>query len=727
MLTPMVTAAVIEYEVEEEVLPVGAGGHPGDALAPVLRSWNQRPRTAPSLVSRPRLVQTLSDVAGPPVAVLVAPAGYGKTTLLAEWSDRDERPFAWVALDERDNDPRRLLASVRRAIAAATGQDSAHAPFVLVLDDVQALHHRLALAALAAIVSDLPPHAMLALASRTQPHLPIARMRAQRCVSELGPRELAMTKAEAAALMKAEGHDIGRDGVALLAARTEGWPAALSLASVFLADRGPAALERFGGADRLVAQYVRDEVLADLPPAQLEFMLRTSIVDTLTAPLCDTLTGGEDSASTLAALAHGGLLVPLDRSDERFRHLRLLSESLRAELCSTSPRRETELHRLACTWHRGAGDLDRAIDHALRAGDVAAAGNLVWENLAPLVAAGRTSTAERWLSRFMQSEIAEHPKLALTAAGCAMLRGQGQMAAHWTAAAAVANGHDPVFRMGVELLRSALAGSGAAPVRDAERSGGAVQALCQLITGSGRHLGGDPQGAAKALEAGARCAAVSAPTIQALCLAELAVLAIDEDDWELAASRVTRARAQVDRHGLADHAAMALVFAVSALVRAHRGRVDAAQSDLNDAARLQSLFMDFPPAAEAEVALLLARTALRLGDVKLGREQLTRANRLLRRVPDAVALERLAGAASAQLDAFLTAGDSAVHAPMTAAELRILQYLPTHLSFREIGELTYVSANTVKTQANAVYRKFGVSSRSEAVTHARDCGLLDGA
>ena len=388
-----------------------------------------------------------------------------------------------------------------------------------------------------------------------------------------------------------------------------------------------------------MAQYVRDEVLAGLPPEQLDFMLETCVADTLTAPLCGALAGREGAAATLAALAGRGLLVPLDRSDERYRHHRLLSESLRAELHATWPEREAALHRVASEWHRRAGDVDRAIEHALRAGQIAAAGDLVWENVAPLVAAGRTSTAERWLGRFLPGEIAEHATLALTAAGCALLRGQGQMAAHWTAAAAGASGHDAGIRTGVAVLRCALAGALPGPALDAaaERSfGPAGRALCALIDGMARQREGDRDGAAAALEAGARGAAVSAPAIHALCLAELAVLALDADDWELAAALVTRARAQVDRHGLADHAALALVFAVSALVRAQRGRVDAAQSDLRDAVRLQSQVVDLAPAAEAEVRLMLARAALRLGDVGLGREQLAGARRLLRRVPDAV-------------------------------------------------------------------------------------------
>ena len=730
----MVTAAAIGSWPAETDVDARAREDLGDAPAPVMRGWGMQQRVVPALVPRQRLVRDLSDIGGPPVALLAAPAGFGKTTLLLQWSERDPRPFAWLTLDERDNDPRRMLSSVRRAVTAATGGLHEEWPFVLVLDDVHALHDRRAIAALGMIATDLPPHAKLAIASRTEPELPIARMLAQRDVTMLGPRDLAMTSVEAAALLKAAGQEVGREQLDALLARTEGWPAALSLASLFLADRGAGSLTRFGGADRLVRQYVRDEVLSCLPLERREFMLRTSIAGTMTAPLCDALVGRPGSAATLAALARAGLAVPLDCAEERYRYHRLLSESLRAELRHAAPELEPALHRRASAWHRGACDIDRAIDHALSAGAIGAAADLVWSSLAPVVAEGRTSTVEGWLSRFTESEIADHATLALTAAGCALLRGQGHLAEHWTTVADATRCQTPAVRSGVAVLRAAIRNAEPSRPDESRIVGGGWQfedaaagcALHALIDGMGRRLVGDRDGAATALEAGARRAAIAAPAIQALCLAELGVLALEEDDWERAAELVTRARAQVDRHGLKDHAAMALVFAVSALVRAYRGRVDSAQADLREAARLQALFTDFPPYADAEVALLVARAALRLSDVSAAREQLAAAKRLLRGMPNAIALHVRAEYVAAQLDAFTTR-DSAPPSSMTGAELRILQYLPTHLSFREIGELSFVSSNTVKTQAIAVYRKLGVSCRSEAVARARGCGLLDGA
>jgi LuxR family transcriptional regulator, maltose regulon positive regulatory protein len=186
---------------------------------------------------------------------------------------------------------------------------------------------------------------------------------------------------------------------------------------------------------------------------------------------------------------------------------------------------------------------------------------------------------------------------------------------------------------------------------------------------------------------------------------------------------ISRARSQVDRHGLAASATVALVFAASAVVRAHRGRVDAAQSDLQAALRLQTTLIDFAPWYDVELRILVARAAVRLSDVNSARTALADASRLMRLVPEAVALHAWLKDAQERHDAFV--GPASAHSVLTTAELRILGYLPTHLSFREIADRACVSANTVKSQANAVYRKLNVSCRSDAVFRAREIGLLD--
>jgi LuxR family transcriptional regulator, maltose regulon positive regulatory protein len=309
------------------------------------------------------------------------------------------------------------------------------------------------------------------------------------------------------------------------------------------------------------------------------------------------------------------------------------------------------------------------------------------------------------------------------------------MVRHWAASAADAPrpaGSSDAVDIGGALLSAASGADGLVRMRDDARaarawlpaSNAACAAFAGYLEGVASQLLGDGEAATRRLEEAAREAAVRAPHLHALCLSALATVALERDDWDEVAQLSGRARAQADRHRLRDAPACALVFAVSAVARAHRGRIEEAREDLELATRLHASLADFAPWYGVQVHILLARAALRLSDVCLARKHLKDATRVLRRMPDAIALARWRDATEAQLETF-TPPDGAQLEPMTAAELRVLRFLPTHLSFREIGERTQVSANTVKTQANAVYRKFGVACRSDAVTRARICGLLD--
>jgi LuxR family maltose regulon positive regulatory protein len=250
------------------------------------------------------------------------------------------------------------------------------------------------------------------------------------------------------------------------------------------------------------------------------------------------------------------------------------------------------------------------------------------------------------------------------------------------------------------------------------------RALCAFVCGVAAHLLGFRDEAEHELRDGTRRAAVTSPSLHALCLAQLAVLAFERDEVDEAAVRAARARAQVDRYGLGDDPVMALVFATSALLRAHRANAAHARGDIDAARRLAAALTDFAPWYEVETHILLARAELRLSDAGEARSRVADARRLVRLVPEAGVLAGWLGEIEGRLAAFGGSARTPEHA-LTTAELRVLAFLPTHLSFREIAERTYLSANTVKSQANAVYRKLGVSSRSEAVACARRLGLVD--
>jgi LuxR family maltose regulon positive regulatory protein len=692
------------------------------SIVPPPVSDARAPRAAADTIARPRLVHELVEHGEATVAVLVAPAGFGKTVLLREWAAADPRPFAWLALDGRDEDPLRLLTRVSRAVDAARDRAGAGGRFVLVLDDVHVLRRSQARELLSAIATDLPPEAMLAVAARSEPPLPIARLRAERAIVELRPDALALRPPEVAAVLRVAGEGAGHERVAALARLTEGWAAGLSLVRLAVPD-APA-----GDAPE-IAGYVRDEVLAGLTGAHAAFLRRTSVLDVLTGPSCDALLERTGSAAVLATLAQEhALLVPLDRHGERYRHHRLLREALRALLRRGEPELERRLHVRAARWHRHGGDRDAALDHALRAGDLRQAAWIVWRGAPADLAHGRADAVERRLARFSGRQVAAWAPLALTAATSSLAAGRGDVAEHWIAAAASAGG-DAQSPAGaaVAALRGALAHHGLADARaDAERAAslrpddGPCRALCCLTAGVAAHLTGNRERAAAELAEGVRRAAVTAPVLHALCLTQLALLAQDRGDLEEAAGLLARARAQVDRFGLAAVAPSALVFAASAFVRAHRGRVEEARADLREAARLADQLVDYAPWFEVELRLLMGRAALRLCDAGDAERRLDEAARALRQLPEAVVAQEWIADARERLAAF-AAGQGA----LTTAELRILGFLPTHLSFREIAERTFVSGNTVKTQANAVYRKLDVSCRSDAVARARALGLLD--
>jgi LuxR family transcriptional regulator, maltose regulon positive regulatory protein len=698
----------------------------------VLAPSGARTAFGPGLVARERLVRRLMEARDVPLALLAAPAGYGKTTTLLEWAQHDERPFAWIALDWAADNPEQLLAAVESASGPLTKRGS---PFVLVLDGLQFLRSAAAIDALKAIVARPPAGAQVVLASRSEPPFPLGRKRAHREVLELTSRDFVMTRREATALLELARVELGATEVDALVQRTEGWPAGLYLAAVSLREQPDAAAAAvgFGGDDRIVSDYIADSLLSDLSATQVTFLRRTSVLDRLSGSLCDAVLGESGSAAMLRDLARANvLLVPVDRTDHWYRYHGLLAQMLRAELRRDDPDLEPELHRRASRWHADHEDIDAAIRHATAASDVRVAGDLLWTNIfrcAPHV--------HRWLGRFTDEQAAGHPPLALVAATVHLASGDRDLAEHWTAAAARALRGAPVtpltasLEAGVAAMRAAIARDGIVRMRDdAARAyglsgdGSPWRSAERLLEGTACHILGAREQALALLEEGLRRSVVAAPTVNALCLAQLALLAVERDDWTLGAELATRARLQVERFHLGEHPTMSLVLAVAAMTQAQLGDIEAAKSDSRDAIRLLATMNDFAPWYVAEARIVLSRAALRLSDVVTARALLDDAARALRSAPDAPVLRAWLDDAWAQVEAY-SASAAVAPASLTTAELRVLRLLPTHLSFREMGSRLYVSPNTVKTQAQAVYRKLDASSRSEAVVRARDLGLLE--
>lgn len=696
--------------------------------------------------------------------MLSAPAGYSKTTTLEEWSAVDDRPFAWVGASGRYDDPAVLLFAIVDAldeieavdpevlaplatpnpeIGAAVLPRLARSirrrkrPFVLVIDDLHVLASPETLAVVTSIIDSVPTGSQVAAASRAEPKLPIGRMRAKRQLVELGAAELAMTREESGELLASLGVALNDPQLELIYERTEGWPVALYLAGFALSEQSDvaAAVRSFAGDDRIVVDYLRDEFLSLNDPGTVDFLVRTSILDKLSGRVCDALLEGGGSAEILEELARSNsLVIALDRHGDEYRYHHLFAEMLQSELRRQEPDAEAELHSRASHWYADNSDLDRAIEHAIAADEVEWAGELIWQAFPEVSGRGRIATLEAWLDRLGEERVASSPRLALTSAHLHLNLGEGARAAHWTRVAATGAASSPAgldpIEAAVHLLNAILGANGVVQIgKDASRASELHrpdvpwQAPCFLFRGVASHLAGHPERARPLLREAAQRGAVVSPIVQTLALSQLALLTIEDGDPETAQRLVTQAEDQVSRCGLTGYGSMALVHAVSALSSAQSGRMERAEREAREAERLLGR-VDMPPWYEAEARIALAGACVRLDSPHRGRSHLDEARGFLEMTPDAPILAAWLRETDAALRTASASGAGRDWL-LTTAELRTLQYLPSHLSFREIGERIHVSPNTVKTQARAVYRKLDVSSRAEAVERAREAGLLD--
>jgi LuxR family maltose regulon positive regulatory protein len=715
-------------------------------------------------VARTPLVDRLLANAAPVVCV-VAPAGYGKTTLLAQWAQHKGPRVGWVSVDQRDNDPAVLLTylavaldriepidpSVFRAlagpgasiVAAAARLAAAVAampePVALVLDHVELLGNQQSLDAVAELAAQLPAGSQLLLASRARPPLPVALLRAQGRVVEIGTDELAMDHQEGELLLKDAEVDVSSVDVVELVGRTEGWPVGLYLAALALKAGGPQATTGpgFSGDDRFMADYLWSELLGHLPPERVAFLTRTAVLERMCGPLCDAVLDTTGSSDVLAWLEESNLLlVPLDRHRGWYRYHHLFQELLTAELSRREPELVPQLHTRAAGWCE-ANDLpELAIDHAQAAGDTDRVARLVWRLALPAYGAGRVDTARRWFGWFEdQGLVGRYPPVAVLGAWLQALVGEPVAAERWADAAergpvagTLTDGSTTqsylallralLCRDGVDRMRAdtqaALAELG--PTSQWRPTAQLLEGICYLLAGENDRA--DPI-LAHAVEVATEAGALPAA---AIALAERSLVAMDHQDWTQAATLADQAHGVVRDGRLDNYVASGLVHAVVARTALHRGEVPRAQAQLGRAARLRPLLTYALPYFAVQTLLELGRAYLALDDGAGARVVLRQARDVLRRRPDLGILPSQAEELGGKLDT--VRGGTVGVSSLTTAELRLLPLLSTYLSFREIGERLYVSHHTVKTQAISIYRKLGVSSRGEAIQRARDLGLL---
>jgi LuxR family maltose regulon positive regulatory protein len=426
---------------------------------PLLETKLYIPKLRRGLVARPRLSERLSRGVESKLALISAPAGFGKTTLLAEWlaaAPAGEQSAAWLSLDQGDNQPASFwayLITALQTVAPGVGASALsllQAPqpppietilatllnelsavpndIVLVLDDYHEVDTHDIQGGMAFLLEHLPPRIHLVITTRADPALPLARLRARGELAEIRAADLRFTPDEAAAyLNEVMGLDLAARDVAALEERTEGWIAALQLAALSMQGRDDVAgfIAGFAGDDRYIVDYLVEEVLHRQPEHVRTFLLQTSILGRLSGPLCDAVTGQNGGKAMLEALDRGNLfLIPLDDRRRWYRYHQLFADVLRAHLLDEQPDRVPELHRRAGEWYERNGERSEAIRHALVAGDFPRAADLI-ERAIPAMRSSRQEAAVlAWLRALPDEVIAFRPVLSVHYAGTLLLHGQ---------------------------------------------------------------------------------------------------------------------------------------------------------------------------------------------------------------------------------------------------------------------------------------------------------------
>jgi LuxR family maltose regulon positive regulatory protein len=680
-------------------------------------------RPGEGIVWRTALVNRLRAARSTALATVLAPTGYGKTTVLRQWAARDERAFVWLRPDPRFDDPAVLLAEVD---AALDGRNRTE-PVVVVLDDAHLLSER-GRAAVSELVRLAGGGAMVVLAGRAEPRLPnlsVPRMRSRGDLLELGPRELALTRREILTVMRAAGRTLTEAQTSALVEETEGWPEAVQLAA---RGRGYRSLE--------------NRCLAELTPAQRLFLRRTVLLERVAPALCDAVLGAPPGQRELEPIDElGAFLVPLDRGRGWFRYHRLLRGRLLRDLKATEPDLVPLLHERAVDWYLQNGDTERAMEHARAAGDIGRFMEIFAGTALPAHERGGGAAVEGWLRQVDAVEGLERfPGAAALAARLHAHHGRAPEATRCLDAAerpfarAKQKGRPSVeestLRARISLVHVATeAKRPSAMLAEAES---ALEKLPEsdpwrpyglLLQGVANALLGHRARAdailVRATEAADR---LRATETWMLALAERALLAEERGVHADAEALLdTAGSADEDLGAFPSHA---LMLAASTRILLRQARWDEARRTLQSAQRLLPGLTDALPWLAVQTRLELAAAHVMLRDAAAARLLLGAVDELLAARPRMGRLNGQRSQLAAEVAA-MPADETGPRVRLTGAELRLLPLLATHLSFREIGAHFYLSRHTVKTQAISAYRKLGASSRSEAVQLAEKLGLIE--
>jgi LuxR family maltose regulon positive regulatory protein len=717
------------------------------------------------IVPRRRLTEAVAtcDV---PVVLIVAPPGFGKTMLLAQWEELDHRPFAWISLDRQDNDPlllwNYLVAAIRRiepafgsavepALRSAGGMmldaiipqilnelESTDREIVLVLDDYHWVTSPACNESIALLLERAPANVQLVVSSRLDAPLPVARLRASGGLFELRAADLGFTEDETAELFGAFGLDLAPNSIAVLQRRTEGWPAGLYLAFLSIRDAidPTAALAEFGGSNRHVVDYLTEVVLQSPTEEHRSFLLETSILERMCASLCDSVTGRGDSARVLNEIERANLfLVPLDEHREWFRYHHLFAELLRGELRRQDGDTEPELHRRACEWFATAGFLNEAIQHAITGGHLDTAATLVATHWPAYVNAGRLATITGWLEAFPTEFVRADARLCIVEAWMLVHLGSFDEARQALAAARAAGyeGELPdgsgTVEESVTLARATWPWSDVGAMLAAARTAYETetrrksewQPLAELNLGWALVLTGETDEAVSPLEHAAALAARHEQWIvagDARCL--LAKTSLAAGDLAQAERWIGEALELAHTRGFADLPHVGFYHVILGALHARRGELELADQALGLGFEQMRGHCDSLLIAEALLERALVRRAL--GARTEARAMLAEARATIESCSDpGMFSQRIEEVARKLTPARVRANPDS---GLTERELEVLQLLSEGLTKGEVAGTLYLSYSTVHSHTKSIYRKLDASSRDEVLERARGLGLL---
>jgi LuxR family transcriptional regulator, maltose regulon positive regulatory protein len=719
------------------------------------------PAIGTQLVHRAALLDALSAGRGHKLTLLSAPAGWGKTILLAQWAlgaGEDQR-FGWLSLDPSDNDPvwfwMYVVAALQK-ISPGVGSravellvmgadpmqvvlptllndlDAVASATVLILDDYhlvvnQAVHEQLAF-----FISRMPANLHLVLATRSDPILPLARLRARGELAELRTDDLRFGASETGHLLNdVLGLDLADADIQLLHRRTEGWAAGLYLAALSLAGRADTTefIRTFAGDNRHIVDYLMAEVLDGQPPHLRNFLLRTSILGRLSGALCDAMLQTSGSASVLEEIQRENLFVaPLDMSRHWYRYHQLFGELLRTELRRSEPDLVADLHRRAATWFEAQGLTDEAVRHLVAGGDIARSADLIAADWVSEFKGGGLSTISGALDLLPEETVLRDPRLSVARAWIALSNGQLDDAAEWIEAVETRSATDTtdggatsaqvVVLRAIHSFKTAEVAAALETARRAialdlgEAPLGLASAYC--IYGSALYFSGSTDEAQAAFRRAVELAEkVGDRRARVYALGHLALISAEHGQLADAESQIRQASESSRDLADAEHLVDVMVSLATAELLAMRGEATAAVAAADMAvisARKGGAILEVRKTLSVRAQILE-----HLGDDQAASAILEDVGTLVRGCAD----KRSEGAAVTSRNDGCAVGEE-----LTPKELEVLRLLATRLSRREIGARLYVSLNTVKTHQRAIYRKLRVEHRNAAVVRARELGLL---